>query len=149
MIEKKNPRRISSITTVVHTKVIPAILSMAVVVYFVLLLFSKYSAEKLLPLLLAMIMFSIIWFLKSRNLKVVYLKSDGLIVNGKKVLFNDMISIRNDLLHTYSIRYSDGVKDKSFRFIIDSIPFFTPAYMKQIKSVIDKNSNNLDEVSLF
>jgi hypothetical protein len=149
MIEKKNPRRISSITTVVHTKVIPAILSMAVVVYFVLLLFSKYSAEKLLPLLLAMIMFSIIWFLKSRNLKVVYLKNDGLIVNGKKVLFNDMISIRNDLLHTYSIRYSDGVKDKSFRFIIDSIPFFTPAYMKQIKSVIDKNSNNLDEVSLF
>jgi hypothetical protein len=149
MIEKKNIRRISSITTVVHTKVIPAILLIATLVYLMLLLFSKYSAEKLLPLLLAVIMFSIIWFLKSRNLKVVYLKNDGLIVNGKKVLFNDMISIRNDLLHTYSIRYSDGVKDKSFRFIIDSIPFFTPAYMKQIKSVIDKNSNNLDEVSLF
>lgn len=114
-----------------------------------LLLFSKYGAEKLLFLLLAVIMFGIVWFLKSRNLKVVYLESDGLIVNDKKVLFGDMISIRNDLLHTYTIRYSDGIKDRSFRFIIDAIPFFTPAYMKQLKRVIDKNGNNFGEVSLF
>jgi len=149
MIEKKNIRRISSITTVVHTKVIPAILLIATLVYLMLLLFSKYGAENLLFLLLAVIMFGIVWFLKSRNLKVVYLENDGLIVNGKKVLFGDMISIRNDLLHTYTIRYSDGIKDRSFRFIIDAIPFFTPAYMKQLKRVIDKNGNNFDEVSLF
>jgi hypothetical protein len=149
MIEKKNIRRISSITTGVHTKVIPAILLIATLVYLMLLLFSKYGAENLLFLLLAVIMFGIVWFLKSRNLKVVYLENDGLIVNDKKVLFGDMISIRNDLLHTYTIRYSDGIKDRSFRFIIDAIPFFTPAYMKQLKRVIDKNGSNFDEVSLF
>jgi hypothetical protein len=149
MVKKKIKRRISSSTTILHTKVMPAILLIAAVAYFVLLLFSSYNTEKLLPLFLITAMFSIIWFINSRNLKVVYLENDGLIVDDKKIFFKNMISVRNDLFSNYSIRYLEGNKYKSFRFIIDSIPFITPAYMKQIKMIIDKNGNNTDDVSLF
>ena len=150
MVEKKITRRISSSVTVVHTKVMPIVLSIAAVVYLVLLLFSKYSAEELLPLLLATIMFSIAWFVTGRNFKVVYLENDGLIVNGKKIFFKDMVSVRKNLSATnYHIRYLEGFKHKSFKFIVSTFPFITPAYMKQIKKIIDKNGNNTDDVSLF
>jgi len=149
MVEKKITRRISSSGTVVHTKIMPAVLSVAAVTYLILLLFSKYSAEELLPLLIATIMFSIAWFVKGRNFKVVYLENDGLIVDGKKILFKDMVSIKKDLSSHYYIRYLEGVKYKSFKFIVPSFLFITPAYMKQIKRMIDKNDNNTDGVSLL
>ena len=150
MIEKKITRRISSSSTIVHTKIMPTVLSVAAVIYLILLLFSKYSVEELLPLLLATIMFSIAWFVTGRNFKVVYLENDGLIVDGKKILFKDMVSVRKNLSATnYHIRYLEGVKHKSFKFIVSTFPFVTPAYMKQIKRMINRNGNNTDDVSLL
>lgn len=131
-------KRISSRRTPFLNKGIPAIILLALFVVFFFLFTVKIS--DVTPLFLGIIMFFLVWLVNGKGLKVVYVEKDGFIVNGKKILFKNVVSIKRQWRTThYRVRYQDGVKTTSFKFTITMF-FMEPPYIKNIRRIIEERS---------
>jgi hypothetical protein len=133
-------KRISSRRTPFLNKGTPAIILLALFVVFFFLFTDKHKISDVTPLFLGIIMFFLVWLVNGKGLKVVYVEKDGFIVNGKKILFENVVSIKRQWRTThYRVRYQDGVKTTSFKFTITMF-FMEPSYIKNIRRIIEERS---------
>jgi len=134
--------RVSSITTPLRRKILPVINVVALFVCVVCKYIFNLDYRILDMLILASSFSLFIYLILSRNLKIIYYENNFLLVDRAKLFLKDIISIKRRHFATYRIFFKTEYKMKSFIFIVDTIPFYTPDIIKEIKAKIKANNHS-------
>ena len=130
---------VSSKITWFYRKGLPIIITIIVSSLLVINLFIKLTDRFFYNVLAVNIIFSIGWLFNGKNLQVVVLEKDYFLVNGKTILFEQIITATyKNLSHLIKIVYKEDNKIYSFVFIPTSPPFIIPEYLKRINLMISK-----------
>ena len=130
---------VSSKTTWFYRKGLPIIITIIVSSLLLINLLTKLTDRVFYNVLAVNIIFSIGWIVNGKNLKVVELEKDYFIVNGRIILFEEIITATyKNLSHLIKIVYKKDNKIHSFVFIPASPPFIIPEYLKRINLIISK-----------
>lgn len=136
-------KRISSITTYFRKKIIPIILLINILIIICCLSFYNYTVKNLSLLIGSTIIFIYAWLSSFRKLEIVYLGNKYLEVNKEKILFKNIISIEKISSFCYKLTYQKNDTTNFFIFMVDSLPFVVPNYIKEIREFIKKNDTIL------
>ena len=129
-----NMKRISSKLTYLLKRIVPIIILINIMIVFVFLTFFDFTFKELSLLIYPTIIFSIAWLDSFRKLKQVYLGENFLIVNEKKIHFNNIIDIeRKALTKLYKVTYQDNKLTKTFIFRPNFIILFEPDDFKVLR----------------
>ena len=137
--------RISSKSTHFLTRILPWILSLCIVIFFILFMYNK-NLDFLIAFIFLFLFYLLIWWFFTKKLQIVYLGDKKLKINDEIIPFNKIISVNKFLLSAaYRIKYKKGETTASFIFLPKFyIPFFTHSYIKEIKNDIKARRNNLN-----
>lgn len=141
---------ISNKTTNFHKKIMPIIFLIGLLTSVFCPMVLNIESEGLQAVPFFILFVSFIWLISYRRLKEVYLGDRYLIVDGKKISFNEIVSVnKNVFVKYYRIRYRhlDVSKQldvvRSFIFLPGAVPasvlpFAIPYYIKEIKKAINQ-----------
>ena len=109
---------------------------MALICLIVVIVIAEDTGEYLV-LIPGFVFATIIFF---RKHDVVYIDKNDFVVNGKKILITDVISINNFLTTSvYTVEYNDGYSISSFRFEVDQFLHIKPDFIKKLQALVAKN----------
>jgi hypothetical protein len=133
--------RVSSSSTNFRRKILP-IVNICIFVVGIIYKFIFKPKFGVLDMFIIVNFFSIvIYLILYRNIKNVFFEEDYLLVDNRKLYYEQMVSIENTGFARYRIHYKTENKIKSFPFITHSIPFFTPKIIYRIEDIIKKAHN--------
>jgi hypothetical protein len=129
-------KRISSRITFFHRKILPIILGIGFLILVIGYLTSSIKLELSIAMFFALLIFLYGWLSKFRKLKDVFLGKDFIIVNGNKINFEKIISIKRvNLGAHFNVEYFENNDIKTFIYLpnfIISVLFLPPSYIKRI-----------------
>ena len=133
-------KEISSNSTYTTKYLLPLILAVAAIILIAYMIFSNHNIKDFTAPVVILLLAAFVWFVKYRKLEIVYIDKNDLIVRNKKILIEDIISMKRiPPNYIYTVKYREGNEIKSFRFVIDSMFLRTPKYMKKLEAMVDKN----------
>ena len=131
-------KKISSITTNFRRRILPIILFLNFVIILGCFLdFYKFRFNNFL--LFSTILFFLVWFFVFRKLKTVYMSQSHLKFDSQQVNFENVISIIKIRSFSYCVTYKVNNKIDKIEFMVDSLPFITPKFIKELRNKINKN----------
>jgi len=134
-------KEISSNSTYTTKYLLPLILAVAAIILIGYMIFSNHNIKDFTAPVVVLLLADFVWFVKYRKLEVVYIDKNDLIVRNKKILIEDIISMKRiPPNYIYTVKYREGDEIKSFRFVIDSMFLCTPEYMKKLEALVKENN---------
>jgi len=128
-------KKVSSTTTNFRSKILPKLLACSAFILATLMLFTTVSFKDIAFPLFAMLIFFYAWIVDFRSLKVVFLGKGYFEVDGQKIFFESINTIKKTNFFTYKITYNKDQKKKSFRYI-PSLTLHEPEYLTSIRKLI-------------
>lgn len=130
-------RKVSSITTSFRKKILPVIILINLIGCIISSMFFSVEFENLLIIFFPSIIFAGAWIFSFRKLQTVYLSDSYLFVRNKKIYFRNIVSIEKISFFKYRVTYKINDKINSFVFMVDSLPFITPDFIKIINANVE------------
>lgn len=87
-------KEISSNSTYTTKYLLPLILAVAAIILIGYMIFSNHNIKDFTTPVVALLLAAFVWFVKYRKLEVVYIDKNDLIVRNKKILIEDIISMK-------------------------------------------------------
>ena len=136
-------KRISSRITFFNRKILPIILGIGFLTLIIGFLTLSIKIELSIALFFVLLIFLYGWLSKFRNFKDVFLGNDYIIVNGNKINFEKIISIKRvNLSAHFNVEYFENNDIKTFIYLpnfIFVILYLQPGYIKRIAEYNKQN----------
>ena len=136
-------KRISSRITFFNRKILPIILGIGFLTLIIGFLTLSIKIELSIALFFVLLIFLYGWLSKFRNFKDVFLGNDYIIVNGNKINFEKIISIKRvNLSAHFNVEYFENNDIKTFIYLpnfIIVILYLQPGYIKRIAEYNKQN----------